>query len=806
MMNRFLCVHGHFYQPPRENPWLEEVELQDSAYPYHDWNERITAECYAPNAAARILDDDHYIRDIVNNYSRISFNFGPTLLAWMERRAPEVYQAIIEADRQSRERFSGHGSALAQAYNHLIMPLANSRDKRTQVIWGIKDFEHRFGRRPEGMWLPETAVDQETLEVLADQGVAFTVLAPHQARRERRVGGKNWFDVSGSRIDPRRAYLCPLPSGRSITLFFYDGPVSQDIAFTGLLNNGEALAQRWMQAFTDDATPQLAHMATDGETYGHHHRFGEMALAYALDHVEARRLARLTVYGEFLELHPPTREVEIIENTSWSCPHGVERWRGDCGCNSGRSDWGQRWRAPLREAMDLLRDRMTEVYEQEMSPLLPDLWQARDDYISVILDRSPENVERFLARHAGRQLDPVEKIKALRLLEMQRHAMLMFTSCGWFFDEISGLETTQVLEYAARAIQLAERASSATLEPAFRLLLEHAPSNLPEHGNGAQVYEKLVKPAMIDLMRVGAHYAVSSLFEDYQDTTGINCYTAAREFYDLKEAGRQKLAIGRARMRSNITWSEKTISFAVLHLGDHSLMGGVREFLGEEAFETMRQQIIEAFSRSDLPEIVRLMDRHFQTHNYSLWHLFRDEQRRIFDRILTSTLEEIEASFRRIYDHNYPIMQVMRELNIPLPQALSTPAGYVLNANLRRLLEAEDPDLDQLRNLLDEARKWGFKTERAVIGFAASNRLIALMERLWRDPNDLRLLTSIETLLQTLQPASIDLDLMKAQRLYLHLARQNFQEKRKRAEEGDQNAREWAQCFDALGNILRVRN
>jgi hypothetical protein len=367
---------------------------------------------------------------------------------------------------------------------------------------------------------------------------------------------------------------------------------------------------------------------------------------------------------------------------------------------------------------------MTEVYEQEMAPLLPDLWQARDDYISVILDRSPENVERFLARHAGRRLDPGEKIKALRLLEMQRHAMLMFTSCGWFFDEISGLETAQVLEYAARATQLAERASGATLEPAFRLLLEHAPSNLPEYGNGAQVYEKLVKPAMIDLMRVGAHYAVSSLFEDYQETTGINCYTAAREFYDLKEAGRQKLAIGRARMRSNITWSEKTISFAV----------------------------------------------------------------------------------RRIYDHNYPIMQVMRELNIPLPQALSTPAEYVLNANLRRLLETEDPDLDQLRNLLDEARKWGFKTERAVIGFAASNRFIALMERLWRDPNDLRLLNSIETLLKTLQPASIDLDLMKAQRLYLHLARQYSQEKRNRAEEGDQNAREWAQCFDALGNILRVRS
>jgi alpha-amylase/alpha-mannosidase (GH57 family) len=723
----------------------------------------------------------------------------------MERRAPEVYQAIIEADRESRARFSGHGSALAQAYNHMIMPLANSRDKRTQVIWGIRDFEHRFGRRPEGMWLPETAVDLGTLEALADRGIAFTILAPHQARRVRSIGGKNWFDVDGSRIDPRASYLCTLPSGRSLTIFFYDGPISQDIAFTDLLNNGEALARRWVQAFTIDDAPQLAHTATDGETYGHHHRFGEMALAYALDHVEARRLARLTVYGEFLELHPPTREVEIIENTSWSCRHGVERWRGDCGCNSGRHGWGQQWRAPLREAMDLLRDRMVDIYEQGMTPLLPDPWQARDDYITVILDRSPENIERFLAGHAGRRLESEEKIKALRLLEMQRHAMLMFTSCGWFFDEISGLETTQVLQYAARAIQLAERACGVTLEPAFRSLLEHAPSNLQEHGDGAKVYEKLVKPAMIDLMRVGAHYAVSSLFEDYRETTGINCYTAEREFYDLKEAGRQKLAIGRARMRSNVTWSETTISFAVLHLGDHSLMGGVREFIGNEAFETMRRQIIEAFSRSDLPEVIRLMDRHFQTHNYSLWHLFRDEQRRIFERILSPTFEEIEDSFRRIYDLNYPIMQAMRELNIPLPKALAAPAEYALNANLRRLLEAEDPDLDQLCGFLDEVRKWGFGAERNAVGFAAGRRLGALMERLARNSHDLSLLTGIETMLRTLQSVDIDIDLMKGQQLYFHIARRHYQARREQAETGDQSAREWVKRFDELGAILRVR-
>ncbi len=804
-MNRFLCVHGHFYQPPRENPWLEEIELQDSAYPFHDWNERITAECYAPNAAARILDNEHYIRDIVNNYSRISFNFGPTLLAWMQLHTPDVYQAIIEADRESLARFSGHGSALAQAYNHLIMPLANAADKRTQVVWGIRDFRHRFGRQPEGMWLPETAVDLETLETLVDHGIAFTILAPRQAKRVRRIGEKGWVDVSESRIDPKQRYLCLLPSGRTITLFFYDGPVSQEIAFNGLLNNGEELARRWMSVFTESDETQLVHLATDGETYGHHHRFGEMALAFALQQIEASQMARITNYGEFIEHHPPMCEVEIIENTSWSCLHGVERWRGDCGCNSGRPEWRQQWRAPLREALDMLRDKLAELYQKEMTPLIPEPWDARDDYISVILDRSPENVEAFLLRHAGRQLDPADKVKALRLLEMQRHEMLMYTSCGWFFDEISGLETTQVMQYAARAMQLAEKTCGLNLEPEFIALLENAPSNLPEHGNGAQVYEKLVKPAMIDLMRVGAHYAVSSLFEDYQEIADINCYTARRDFYERREAGRQKLAIGRANMHSRITWSEKAISFAVLHLGNHSLMGGVREFQGEEEFEIMRKEISDAFSRSDLPEIIRLMDRHFESHNYSLWHLFRDEQRRIFRRIMTSTLEEIESSFRQIYDHNYPIMQAMRELDVPLPKALATPVEYILNANLRRLMENGETDFDQLRNLLDEVKKWGFDAEKKSIAFAASHKLTAMMEELSLSPRDPALIERIVELLEILQMAAIEFDLINAQQLFFKIVRQQLPAIQPGQNDDDKKPGELAGEYDALADALRIR-
>ncbi|MCA1724656.1 MAG: glycoside hydrolase, partial [Thermomicrobia bacterium] len=354
MTNRYVCIHGHFYQPPRENPWLEAIELQDSAYPYHDWNERITAECYAPNAASRILSGAGRIAQIVQNYARISFNFGPTLLAWMEAQAPDTYAAILDADRESRDRFSGHGAAMAQVYNHIILPLANRRDKWTQIHWGIADFTHRFGRAPEGMWLSETAVDLETLDILAEQGIAFTVLAPSQAGMVREIGAEEWEDVSGARIDPTRAYVQQLPSGRTIALFFYDGPISRGVAFEGLLDRGENLVNRLLGAFSDERDwPQLVHIATDGETYGHHHAHGDMALAYALHHIEAHDLAHLTIYGEYLERFPPTHEVQIIENTAWSCDHGVERWRSNCGCNTGgRPDWNQQWRGPLRAALD----------------------------------------------------------------------------------------------------------------------------------------------------------------------------------------------------------------------------------------------------------------------------------------------------------------------------------------------------------------------------------------------------------------------------------------------------------------------
>lgn len=401
-MNRYLCVHGHFYQPPRENPWLSEVEIQDSAYPYHDWNERIITECYAPNGASRILDAENKIIDIVNNYSQISFNFGPTLLSWMLRKNPETYDKIIKADKENREKFSGHGPAIAQVYNHMIMPLASRRDKQTQIEWGIKDFEYRFERKPEGMWLAETAVDLETLDIMADYGIKFTILSPYQANKVKSIQSKEWLNASGGKIDPKQAYLCRLPSGKSINIFFYDGPVSQDVAFGRLLDNGDNFANRLIGTFSDNKEqPQLAHIATDGETYGHHHIYGEMALSYALNNIAEKSRAKITIYAEFLEKFPPRNEVQVIENSSWSCFHGIERWRSNCGCHVGiNSDWDQSWRVGLRKAMDWLRDSLAGIYEEQIVKYLDDAWAARNDYINVVLKRTPDSINAFLSLHA----------------------------------------------------------------------------------------------------------------------------------------------------------------------------------------------------------------------------------------------------------------------------------------------------------------------------------------------------------------------------------------------------------------------
>ncbi|MBK9337913.1 MAG: DUF3536 domain-containing protein [Lewinellaceae bacterium] len=555
---KYICVHGHFYQPPRENAWLEVVEQQEGARPYHDWNERINFECYAPNAAARILDREGWIVKIRNNYNRISYNLGPTLLTWLETNDPEAYELVIKADHRSRERYGGHGNALAQVHSHLILPLANYRDKVTQVYWGVQDFEYRFGRYPEGIWLAETAVDTESLEVLAAHGLLFTVLAPRQAAAVRKTGDTVWKLVDAESIDTRRPYWCPQRTPHCPV--FLPRQTGAGGGFQRPAQQRPVVCRTPAPHPRRPDTPQLAHIATDGESYGHHHRFGEMALASALTHIEDNNLATLTNYGQFLELFPPEYEVQIHENSSWSCAHGVERWRNDCGCNTGGNPgWHQRWRKPLRETLDWLRDRLAPAYEKEVGRFLKDPWKARNDYIGVTLRRTDEAVQEFFKKHARRELSKLEEVTTLRLLEMQRYAVLMYTSCGWFFDEISGIETNQILQYALRAMDHAQDSAGLELHAEFEKRLRHAPSN--KYADGAASYLQNVLPARVNLERVAAHFAVASLFEDDPAQLDLFNYTVKVEAFERIEAGTPRLAIGRLRIRSRLTHAEHTYNF-----------------------------------------------------------------------------------------------------------------------------------------------------------------------------------------------------------------------------------------------------
>ena len=801
-MEKFICVHGHFYQPPRENPWLETVELQDSAYPYHDWNERICFECYAPNARARLLDGDGRIEKIVSNYSRMSFNFGPTLLSWMKDNQPEIHQSIVEADKKSRERFSGHGSALAQAYNHMILPLANTRDKHTQVIWGICDFKSRFGREPEGMWLPETAADNETLDVLAKHGIKFTILSPYQASRVRSLEGEaDWQDVNGAKIDPKNPYLVKLPEGRSIVVFFYDAPVSQAVAFEKLLVNGESFSGRLRAAF-DQALErtQLVHIATDGESYGHHFRYGDMALAYALHQIETSDDTRLTIYAEYLEKLPPTHEVEIHQGSAWSCSHGVGRWKEDCGCCAGGHDgWNQQWRAPLRQAMDWLRDKLAPLYEAKAGGFLREPWAARDGYISVILERSPENIRKFFTAYGARELSEAEQTIAIRLLEMQRHAMLMYTSCGWFFDEISGLETTQVIQYAARALQLAGDLGGEDLEPQFVRILEQAKSNISANENGRVVYERFVKPAIMTRETVGAHYAISSLFESYPEEARVYAYLIKQEDRQLWTAGNARLAVGRIKVTFEVTRNSDTIMYGVLYMGGHNLNCGVRYFESAEKYNALANEARAAFERADFPETIRVLDRHFGESHYSLKNLFRDEQFKVLHQILGATREDIYNTYKSLTDRYAPLIRFLNDIHVPPLNALAPAAEFVLNAELRRQFENGPPDPERVRSLIAQVTEAHASIEENALAFAVKIHLDRLSDELIKSPDDLELLQRFSNSAALLPLLPLTVNIWKAQNVYDQLRARVLPEIKERP---DEKSKLWAEKFIKLGEQL----
>jgi alpha-amylase/alpha-mannosidase (GH57 family) len=709
---RFVAIHGHFYQPPRENPWLERVEIQDSASPYHDWNARVTAECYAPNTASRRMDARDRIIDVVNNFGRVAFDVGPTLMAWLEHERPDVHDAIVEADRASRVA-RGHGNAIAQAYGHAILPLCSRRDKVTQVRWGLADFRHRFGREAEGMWLPEAAVSRETLEVVAEEGVRFTVLAPGQADAWREPG-EEWRPAEGG-LDPRRAYRYDAGEGRELALFFYDGPISHAIAFEGLLGSGDAMADRLLAGFASDPRPQLVHVATDGESYGHHHRFGDMALAAACARIEASGAAVLTNHAAFLAACPPAAEARVVEDSSWSCAHGVERWRADCGCRAGGNPgWSQAWRAPLREALDWLRDAVDALYEARAGTVLKDPWAARDAYVEVVLAPGPAVREAFLARHQLRPLGAAERVQAWKCLELQRHRLLMYTSCGWFFDEISGIETVQVLRYAARAVQLArELGADEGLEAGLVARLAAAPSNLPEPADGAGVWRRHVLPARADLRRVIAHYSMAAAHEGYGDRADVYAFALERRDLSREASGETSLAVSRVRATSRVTGETEEAEVAVLHFGGHDFHCALRAGTGEAAFHETRAALLRGFAEHGLAEVVRAVDRRFGGRSYGIRDVFLEERRRLLARVTESALAPLEATFERLYEDNRRLMQYLCEADAPAPAALAVAACHVLEARVARALGAlaagapVPEEVERIRTLLGEARSLG---------------------------------------------------------------------------------------------------
>ena len=710
----YVVVHGHFYQPPRENPYLEAIVRQPSAAPCHDWNERVYRECYRPNAFARIFNDSGAIVGLVNNFEWMSFNAGPTLLSWLERFDPATYARILEGDRLSVKRLGGHGNAIAQVYNHIIMPLANRRDKQTQVRWGVADFRSRFGRSPEGIWLAETAVDYATLDVLIDEGIKFVIFAPSQAQRCRPLPTEadpepDWVDVGSGQIDPTRSYRCFVPKGgkpepidpaapsdpvatlardRYIDLFFYDGPISGDMGFGDVLTSAASFADRLGSAVRADRPSQVISVATDGETFGHHKRDKEKCLAYALTMEFPGRGWCTTNFAHYLSLHPPEWEVEMKPVTAWSCSHGVDRWQDDCGCGGG-GGWHQRWRRPLRDSLNYLRDRLVTVFERYATPLLRDPWQARDEYIELVLDRSPDRITAFLERHRARPLSAQERIDALRLLEMQRHALLMFTSCGWFFEEISRPEGVQILRYASRAIELAAEVAGVNLEPDFVAQLAAAPSNVPEFGDGAEVYRQLVLDDHVSFEQVVAAHAIGSLIPNQPRQSRAYCYTIEQQDYQLQRLGSLALAVGELVVTSDIAGESAHFVFGALHLGGWDFHCCVQPFQGRLAYSKLKERLFAALESASAAQVVLALSATMggQSRGFALADLCAEDRDRLMRLLVQETTTRLDTLYDRAYRDNCGIMTRFYRDALPVPRELQVAAELALGQRVLSLVQ-----------------------------------------------------------------------------------------------------------------------
>ncbi len=770
----FLTIHGHFYQPPRENPWLEAIELQDSALPFHDWNERINTECYNPNSVSKIVDSRNRILDVVNNYEHMSYNFGPTLLSWMEQFAPLTYERIIKADIESIAEHNGHGNAIAQVYNHIIMPLANENDKQTQVKWGIRDFEYRFGRKPEGMWLAETAVDDATLRILEENGIKFTILSPYQAEKFRKSGDKEWTDVSWGNIDPARSYRYYIKSapGKYIDLFFYDGAISRSVAFDELLKDGNKFIKRLKEGVSDCRDyPQLVHIATDGESYGHHTKFGDMALAYVLKIKAKDEGFTITNYAEYLEKYRSDCEVEIKQASSWSCFHGVGRWKEDCGCSTGgHPGWNQKWRKPLRDALDYLRDELAGLFEQEGQKYFDNVWDVRNRYIDVILDRTEMNVKKFQQENFKPDLSDEDKVKAMELLEIQRQALLMYTSCGWFFSEISGIETVQIMKYAARAMQLASRFTNKNLEEHFLNILAEAKSNIPEHGTGKDIFERFVKPSIVTTKQIASLWALSSLYQDFEDEEGVYCYTIRKDAYKKVQKGSSTFVVGHIEIQSKITLQKSNVMFALIQYADGDFHCAIKEYSDDTEFNKIKNNLIKTFLMNPLTEIIRSLDEYFGKEYFTLKDIFIEERRKILQILLKGKLEKFSETYQEMYDEGKGSIYHLQGLGLKIPDEFKISAAYALSHKFNDIVVhsggfVEDDLIQQATDINYEAKKMEIQLDKTPSNKIFSKKILQNINRLVHS-FEIQQADVVLEIFDSIRRLELQIDISEAQNIY----------------------------------------
>jgi alpha-amylase/alpha-mannosidase (GH57 family) len=787
----YVVIHGHFYQPPRENPWIEQIEVEPSASPYHDWNSRITAECYGPNSAARVYDGQRRVLDIVNNYQHISFNFGPTLIGWLKEQGPETYAKILAADAQSLAAL-GHGNAIAQAYNHAILPLARARDRETQVIWGLRDFELRFQRRAAALWLPETAVNYPTLTTLVDQGLKFVLLSPYQAKRVRPLAGGEWTPALGS-LDTTQAYRCFLPEGggearkrRFIDVFFYDGEVAADMSFGDLLTDSYRLAGRLAGGYDPErGRPQLLHVATDGENYGHHKKFGELALAHALTQALPQKGFQVTNYGAFLELAPPKMEVEIYlgpqgEGSSWSCSHGVGRWKENCGCaTGGQPTWNQRWRTPLRGSFDFLNEKLAAIFEAEGQKYFQDPWQARNAYVDVIFDRSNGVLEEFFARQGRPNLKEDDRVAALKLLEMQRHALLMYTSCGWFFADLSGLETLQVIKYAARALQLGQDFTTEPLEAPFLKILERAVSNIPKEGNGRTIYQKRIKPAVVDYPKVANQWVISWL-KDRERQCPHHIYHYRAEPTDLEDQtqGSLQFAAGRLHLTSGVTRESRTLAFFTAYLGSYLYRTQVQPNPPAQEFLGLRDEFFRVLEETP-EDLIPLMVRRLGETYYSIHDIFQEEKLQVFQDLVRPHREEAVELIGHNFEAAQPLLKAMATEGLPLPRLYRALGEITLNRRLVDLLRQMEPEPASLATseetiqVIQDAQLMGLKLEThegaEILGRLLHRHLLDLADAFQTET-----VTRLSDFLSFVGRIPLTLELTEAQNFLFDLMRERF--------------------------------